>query len=89
MPGLPVVIVIGSAQAVDDASAMMAKAAEASITRWNIWGIFRGLCVASDVRGPRVSHAWFAALAIEWGCEWITFDRDYARFPDLKWHVPE
>src|SRR5689334_16571184 len=43
LPGLPVVIVIGSAQAVDDASAMMAKAAEASITRWNIWGIFRGL----------------------------------------------
>jgi hypothetical protein len=31
---------MGSAQAVDDASAMMAKAAEASITRWKIWGIF-------------------------------------------------
>jgi hypothetical protein len=39
---LPVVIVIGSAQAVDDASAMMAKAAEASIKRWKIWGIFSG-----------------------------------------------
>jgi hypothetical protein len=36
---------MGSAQAVDDASAMMAKAAEASITRWNIWGIFRRLLV--------------------------------------------
>jgi uncharacterized protein len=52
------------------------------------WGIFRRLCVAADVRGPRVSDAWFAALAIEWGCEWITFDRDYARFPGLKWQVP-
>ena len=28
------------------------------------------------------------ALAIEWGCEWITLDRDYARFPRLKWQVP-
>jgi predicted nucleic acid-binding protein len=34
------------------------------------------------------SDAWFAALAIEWDCEWITFDRDYARFPGLKWSAP-
>jgi predicted nucleic acid-binding protein len=33
----------------------------------------------------RVTDAWFAALAIEWGCEWITLDRDYGRFPGLKW----
>ena len=37
----------------------------------------------------RVTDAWYAALAIEWGCEWITFDRDYARFPGLKWRTPE
>jgi len=52
------------------------------------WAIFRNLCVATETRGPRVSDAWFAALAIEWGCEWITLDRDYARFPGLKWQVP-
>ncbi len=52
------------------------------------WDIFRRLCLATDTRGPRVSDAWFAALAIEWGCEWITFDRDYARFPELRWSVP-
>jgi predicted nucleic acid-binding protein len=33
-------------------------------------------------------YAWYAALAVEWGCEWITMDRDYARFPGLKWRVP-
>jgi len=22
------------------------------------------------------------------GCEWITLDRDYARFPGLKWCAP-
>lgn len=52
------------------------------------WSIFTRLCVESETRGPRVSDAWFAALAIEWGCEWITFDGDCERFPGLKWQVP-
>lgn len=52
------------------------------------WGVFKRLCVETDTRGPRVTGAWFAALAIEWGCEWLTLDRDYARFPGLKWRVP-
>ncbi len=52
------------------------------------WDIFRRLCIDTDTRGSRVSDAWFAALAIELGCEWITLDRDYARFPGLKWRVP-
>jgi uncharacterized protein len=52
------------------------------------WDIFRGLCVETETRGPRVTDAWYAALAIEWGCEWVTLDRDYARFPGLRWRVP-
>jgi uncharacterized protein len=52
------------------------------------WDIFRRLCIETDTRGPRVTDAWLAALAIEWGCEWITLDRDFARFPGLKWQVP-
>jgi hypothetical protein len=52
------------------------------------WDIFRRLCVDTDTRGARVTDAWFAALAIEWGCEWITMDRDFARFPGLTWRVP-
>jgi toxin-antitoxin system PIN domain toxin len=52
------------------------------------WDIFKRLCVQADTRGPRVADAWYAALAIEWGCDWITFDRDYARFPGLRWQVP-
>jgi len=50
--------------------------------------IFKRLCIETDTRGSRVSDAWFAALAIESGCEWITLDRDYARFPGLEWRVP-
>ena len=52
------------------------------------WQIFQRLCIEADVQGPMVTDAYFAALAIEWGCEWITLDRDYARFPGLKWSVP-
>jgi hypothetical protein len=52
------------------------------------WEIFKRICIETETRGPRVTDAWYAALAIEWGCEWITLDRDYARFPGLKWSVP-
>ncbi len=52
------------------------------------WDIFRRLCRETGTRGARTTDAWFAALAIEWGCEWVTLDRDYARFPGLKWHAP-
>jgi hypothetical protein len=48
------------------------------------WDIFRRLCVETGTRGPDVTDAWYAALAIEWGCEWVTFDRDFLRFPGLK-----
>jgi toxin-antitoxin system PIN domain toxin len=53
------------------------------------WPIFRRLCTATGTRGPRTTDAWFAALAIEHACTWITYDRDYARFPDLDWRTPE
>ncbi len=52
------------------------------------WQIFKRLCTEADARGNLVPDAWYAALAIESGCEWITLDRDYARFPGLKWRVP-
>ena len=52
------------------------------------WDIFKRICTEADARGNLVPDAWFAALAIESGCEWITLDRDYARFPGLQWRVP-
>ena len=48
------------------------------------WGIFQRLCTEGDV-----TDAWFAALAIEHGCEWITFDTGFARFAGLKWRMPD
>jgi toxin-antitoxin system PIN domain toxin len=52
------------------------------------WDIFKRLCTETNTRGPSVTDAWYAALAIESGCEWITLDRDYARFPGLRWQLP-
>ena len=52
------------------------------------WEIFTGLCARARVTGNLVQDAWFAALAIESGCEWISTDRDYARFPELRWREP-
>lgn len=52
------------------------------------WAIFTRLCLDTGTRGPRITDAWFAALAIEHACTWITCDRDYARFPDLDWREP-
>ena len=40
------------------------------------------------VKGNLVPDAYLAALAIESGCEWISTDRDYSRFPGLKWRHP-
>jgi toxin-antitoxin system PIN domain toxin len=48
------------------------------------WEIFHRLCVDTNTVGPDVTDAWHAALAIEWGCEWATFDRDFLKFPTLK-----
>ena len=52
------------------------------------WMIFEALCRQSAAAGNLIQDAWFAALAIESGCEWITLDRDYARFRGLRWRPP-
>jgi toxin-antitoxin system PIN domain toxin len=52
------------------------------------WSIFSRLCQETGAKGNLVPDAWFAALAVESGCEWVTLDRDYARFRGLKWRVP-
>lgn len=52
------------------------------------WTIFESLCKVAGATGNLVQDAWFAALAIEAGAQWITTDRDYARFPGLDWRTP-
>ncbi|HEX6674317.1 MAG TPA: type II toxin-antitoxin system VapC family toxin [Actinomycetes bacterium] len=52
------------------------------------WDIFTRLCLAASVKGNLVPDAYLAALAIESGSEWITTDRDFSRFPGLRWRHP-
>ena len=52
------------------------------------WEIFVQLCRDSGAKGNLVPDAYLAALAIESGSEWITTDRDYGRFPGLRWRHP-
>ena len=52
------------------------------------WGIFSGLCRQVNARAKLVPDAYLAALAIEHGCEVITTDRDFRRFPGLRWRHP-
>lgn len=52
------------------------------------WEIFTRLCRSARARGNLIPDAYLAAMAIESGTEWITTDRDYARFPGLRWRHP-
>jgi hypothetical protein len=52
------------------------------------WQIFHDLCQSIPATGNLVPDAWLAALAIESDCDWITTDRDYERFPGLRWRHP-
>lgn len=53
------------------------------------WEIFSRLYRDAEARGNLIPDAYLAALAIEYGCEWITLDRDFARFGGLRWSRPE
>ncbi len=52
------------------------------------WSIFRRMLVEGQVRGPLTTDAELAALTIEHGGVLYTTDRDFARFPGLRWVNP-
>ena len=52
------------------------------------WGIFLRLCREAEARGNLVPDAYLAALALESGCELVTTDRDFSRFPGVRWSPP-
>ena len=76
-------------------------AAEAAVSSWlaqpcvglvepgeRHWEILRGLMRDGQTVGPLVTDAALAAIAIETGATLFTTDRDFARFPGLKWTNP-
>lgn len=48
------------------------------------WEILHNLLLEGQVRGPLVTDAHLAALAIEHGATLCTTDRDFTRFPGLR-----
>ena len=52
------------------------------------WALFGDLCRRARAKGNLIPDAYLAALAIESGCEWVTTDRDFGRFPGLRWRAP-
>lgn len=71
------------------------------VMRWlgrpNVWipvpterhpAILDGLLGKGGVSGNHVPDADLAALAIEWGLELLSADRDFARYTGLRWRDP-
>ncbi|MGD1104787.1 MAG: type II toxin-antitoxin system VapC family toxin [Terriglobia bacterium] len=52
------------------------------------WKILCDMMTQGQARGPLVTDAHLAALAIEHGAILATSDRDFARFPGLKFFNP-
>jgi hypothetical protein len=48
------------------------------------WSIFTDLCRRVGAKANQVPDAFLAALAIEHGATWVTADRGFARFPNLR-----
>lgn len=77
------------------------ETAWSEVTRWlarpNVWvpvptdrhsAILDELLHKGGVSGNHVPDADLAALAIEWGLELLSADRDFARYPGLRWRHP-
>jgi len=52
------------------------------------WPLFRQMIVEGQAPGPLITDAQLAALTMEYGGVLHTTDRDFARFPGLRWKNP-
>lgn len=52
------------------------------------WDVFTRFVHELQARSNDVPDAYLAAMAVEAGATWVTTDRGFARFPDLRWQTP-
>jgi toxin-antitoxin system PIN domain toxin len=52
------------------------------------WAFFRRMLVEGQASGPLTTDAELAAVTMEYGGVLYTTDRDFTRFPGLKWVNP-
>ena len=53
------------------------------------WSFLRQTILEGQARGPLITDAQLAALTIEHGGMLCTTDRDFSRFPGLRWREPD
>lgn len=73
---------------IEDALAFCDDLVERPNRRWiepgaKHWKLFRDLCATHRADGNLIPDLWFAALAIESSCRWVTGDRDYGAVAGL------
>ncbi|HVM10081.1 MAG TPA: TA system VapC family ribonuclease toxin [Acidimicrobiales bacterium] len=70
---------------------------ESWLDRDNVWvpvptdrhrSLLGELLLSGRATGNHTTDAHLAALAIEWGLELLSADRDFARYPGLRWRDP-
>jgi toxin-antitoxin system PIN domain toxin len=54
----------------------------------SFWGIFAGMCGQVGAQGNLIPDVYLAALAIEHGCEIVTADKGFKKFPGLRSRHP-
>src|SRR5258707_1973394 len=54
----------------------------------SFWSLFARLCGQAGARGDLIPDTYLAALAIEHGCEFVTADKDFRKFPGLRFRHP-
>ena len=52
------------------------------------WSVLKRMMVEGRASGPLVSDAELVAVTVEYGGVFYTADRDFARFPGLRWANP-
>jgi len=52
------------------------------------WAFFRRMLLEGQASGPLTTDAELAAVTMEYGGVLYTTDRDFTRFPGLKWVNP-
>jgi hypothetical protein len=52
------------------------------------WMVFRQMLRDGQATANLVTDAHLAALAVEHGCELVSTDADFTRFPGLRWRNP-
>jgi toxin-antitoxin system PIN domain toxin len=77
-----------TAQAFDFCAAVM-RSSRCLVVRptQNHWTIFEQICRAGPIRGKLVADAYLAAFALDRDDEWVTTDRDFEKFPGLRWRL--